>query len=351
MKETRNTMTTPQTEAVSIGKAVAPLLTVRDLEVEYRVRRGAVRAVEHVSFDLAPNEVLGLAGESGSGKSTIAHAVTRILKPPAYITGGEILFQGTDILKMNTETLRDFRWRHMSIVFQSAMNALNPVLSVHTQIVDAILAHEEMSKDAASARARELLRVVNIDADRINSYPHQLSGGMRQRVVIAIALALNPELIIMDEPTTALDVVVQKQIMEEIRQLKDEFGFSILFITHDLSLLVEFADRIAIMYAGELVEVAPAYDIFNSPKHPYTERLMNSFPTISGPRKTLYGIPGSPPDLISPPPGCRFHPRCPLFDECSALGLATVQPKLREADPGHAVACNLLDHREGVRHE
>ena len=318
----------------------APLLLVRDLEVEYRTKRGAVRAVDKVSFEIWPNEVFGLAGESGSGKSTIAHAITRILKPPAYVTGGQVLFQDIDLLKMDPEALRDFRWRHLSIVFQSAMNSLNPVLTVGDQIVDAILAHERMSRSQARKRALELLQVVGIDVDRINSYPHQLSGGMRQRAVIAIALALNPEMIIMDEPTTALDVVVQKQIMEEIRRLKEQFGFSILFITHDLSLLVEFSDRIAIMYAGQLVEVAPAYQIFNNPQHPYTTRLMASFPTISGPRQELTGIPGSPPDLISPPSGCRFHPRC----ELAIAGLCeVVDPDLREVEPQHLAACHLLD--------
>ena len=332
--------TQPQPVAARAPEATAPLLTVRDLQVEYRTRRGAVKAVDHVSFEIAPNEVLGLAGESGSGKSTIAHAITRIHRPPAYITGGEILFRGTDILQMDAETLRDFRWRHMSIVFQSAMNALNPILSVGTQIIDAIQAHEPVSRQQARKRALELLRLVNIDADRINSYPHQLSGGMRQRVVIAIALALNPELVIMDEPTTALDVVVQKQIMDEVRHLKEEFGFSILFITHDLSLLVEFADRIAIMYAGEIVEIAPSYELFSNPKHPYTTRLMSSFPTLTGPRQQLQGIPGSPPDLVTPPPGCRFHPRCNV----AVAGVCSeINPRLTRVGIDHYAACHLLD--------
>ena len=317
-----------------------PLLHVRDLEVEYRTKRGTVKAVDHVSFELFPNEVFGLAGESGCGKSTIAHAVTRLLKPPAYITGGELMFRNTDLLTMEPETLRDFRWKHMSIVFQSAMNSLNPVLTVGDQIIDAIQAHKVISKKEARDRAYELLKLVGIDEVRINSYPHQLSGGMRQRVVIAIALTLNPELIIMDEPTTALDVVVQKQIMDQIRELKKQFGFSILFISHDLSLMVEFSDRVGIMYAGELVEVAPSRDIFNSPKHPYTIKLMNSFPSVTGPMHELTGIPGSPPDLITPPPGCRFHPRCDLAitGRCNV-----VRPVLKEIAPRHLAACHLLD--------
>jgi peptide/nickel transport system ATP-binding protein len=328
------------TAGSSSSVAQAPLLSVRELAVEYHTRRGIIKAVNHVSFDIMPNQVFGLAGESGCGKSTIAHAVTRILKPPAYIVGGKVLFEDTDILAMDSETLRDYRWKHLSIVFQSAMNALNPVLTVGTQIIDSIRAHKSISDSAAKERALELLQLVGIDADRIHSYPHQLSGGMRQRVVIAIALALNPQLIIMDEPTTALDVVVQKQIMQEIRHLKDRFNFSIMFITHDLSLLVEFSDRIGIMYAGNLVEVAPSTEIFNAPKHPYTVRLMNSFPTVSGPRKELLGIAGSPPDLAVPPPGCRFSPRCEL---AIAGRCQEVIPLLRETSPNHYAACHLLD--------
>jgi peptide/nickel transport system ATP-binding protein len=320
--------------------ATQPLLSVRDLVVEYRTKHKIVRAVDHVSFDVFPNEVLGLAGESGCGKSTIAHAVTRILKPPAYITNGSITLNGVDLLSMDEDNLRGFRWEHLAIVFQSAMNALNPVLTIGTQIIDSIQAHMSVSKKDARERALELLKTVGIDPRRIDSYPHQLSGGMRQRAVIAIALALNPELIIMDEPTTALDVVVQKQILSEIQQLKEQFGFSIIFITHDLSLLVEMSDRIAIMYAGEIVEVAPSRELFSNPKHPYTQRLMNSFPSISGPKQELVGIPGSPPDLSMPPTGCRFNPRCHV----KIAGLCEeVHPALLEVVPNHAAACHLLD--------
>ncbi len=332
--------TIAQPAAKSVGNEV--LLEVNDLQVEYQTRHGRVRAVDHVSFNINSNEVLGLAGESGCGKSTIAHAVTRMLHPPAYITGGEVLFRKTDLLLMDEAKLADFRWRHMSIVFQSAMNSLNPVLSIGEQIIDAIQAHMVIGKKEARERAKELLQTVGIEPRRIDSYPHQLSGGMRQRTMIAIALALNPELIIMDEPTTALDVVVQKQIMEEIQELKQQFGFSILFITHDLSLLVEFADRICIMYAGNQVEVAPSREIFTNPKHPYTQRLMNSFPTLSGPKRELKGIPGSPPDLISPPTGCRFHPRC---DVAIAGRCQEVVPLLREVSPRHLAACHLLDEK------
>jgi peptide/nickel transport system ATP-binding protein len=264
----------------------------------------------------------------------------RLLKPPAYIMGGSITFGDTHVLELDDDNLSGFRWKEIAIVFQSAMNSLNPVLSVRTQITDVMLAHLPVSKSEARDRAVELLKLVGIDPDRISSYPHQLSGGMRQRVVIAIALALNPKMIVLDEPTTALDVVVQKQIMDEIRELRKKLGFSILFISHDLSLMVEFSDRVGIMYAGELVEVAPSQEIFNQPQHPYTVKLMNSFPTITGALQELLGIPGSPPDLISPPPGCRFHPRC---DVAIAGVCQTIRPELIEHTPNHLAACHLLD--------
>lgn len=337
------TLSNPTPTANYADDAVDPLLQIQELNVEYRTQRGAVKAVENVTFDIFPNEVFGLAGESGCGKTTVANAITRLLKPPAYITGGKILFQGTDILSMSDDDLRNFRWEHLSIVFQSAMNALNPVLTIGNQIIDAMQAHKATPYDEARARAKHLLKTVGIDVERVDSYPHQLSGGMRQRAVIAIALALNPELIIMDEPTTALDVVVQKQILQEIKDLREQFGFSIIFITHDLSLLVEISDRIGIMYAGKLVETGPSAQIFADPKHPYTDRLMNSFPTVHGPRKELKGIPGSPPDLIDPPKGCRFHPRCELAieGECNVI-----IPPLITIAPHRDVACHLVKEPE-----
>jgi peptide/nickel transport system ATP-binding protein len=332
----------------SVDYTTDPLLSIQDLQVEYRTRRGPVRAVDHMSFDVWPGEVFGLAGESGCGKSTTAHAIIRILKPPAYITGGKIMFMNWDVLGMNAMTLQKYRWENVSIVFQSAMNALNPVLTIGNQIIDVIQAHTKQSKAQARVRALELLEIVGIDAKRLNSYPHQLSGGMRQRAVIAIALALQPQMIIMDEPTTALDVVVQKQILQKIRQLKEQFGFSILFITHDLSLLVEFSDRIGIMYAGELVETAPSQTIFNNPKHPYTYKLMNSFPTVRGALQELLGIPGSPPNLISPPRGCRFHPRCDL---AIAGTCNTLRPEMIEVEPKNSVACHLVEQQAQTPHQ
>jgi peptide/nickel transport system ATP-binding protein len=301
-----------------------------------------VKAVDGVSFEIAPGEVLGLAGESGSGKSTIAHAVMRLLHPPAVIAGGAVEFQGRDVLALSNRELEEFRWSQISMVFQSAMNSLNPVMTIGDQIVDAIRAHRAVSKAQALDRAAELLKAVGIEPERLRSYPHQLSGGMRQRAVIAIALALEPPLMIMDEPTTALDVVMQKEIMQQIEELKNRLGFSILFITHDLSLLVEFSDRIAVMYAGEIVEIGPAHDIFAEPLHPYTRGLMNSFPSLDGAKTRLTGIPGSPPNMLNPPSGCRFHPRCPSVQPMHTQ----VRPTLREARPGHFVACHL--YREGV---
>jgi len=296
-----------------------------------------VRAVDGVSFSVAPGEVFGLAGESGSGKSTIAHAMLRLLHPPALITGGQVLFNGEDVLDMTDQELERFRWRELSIVFQSAMNSLNPVMTIGDQIIDVLDTHMHLRRAEANERAAYLLDLVGIDPQRLNSYPHQLSGGMRQRAVIAIALALTPPMMIMDEPTTALDVVVQREILQQIEELKEKMGFSIMFITHDLSLLVEFSTRIAIMYAGEIVELAPSQELFKNPLHPYTQGLMNSFPALSGPKVKLTGIPGAPPDMVNPPTGCRFHPRCALVQPMHTR----VAPRLHEVSPGHYVACHL----------
>jgi peptide/nickel transport system ATP-binding protein len=296
-----------------------PLLAVEDLRVEYLSPAGSVCVVDGVSFEIGRGEVLGLAGESGSGKSTIAQAILRVLQPPAAITRGSVKFEGKQVLDLSEPELERFRWQKVSLVFQSAMNALNPVVSIGEQIMDVVIAHGAASRKTARDRAAELLGLVGMDAKRLDSYPHELSGGMRQRVVIAIALALNPPLMIMDEPTTALDVVVQKGILRQIAELKDKLGFSILFITHDLSLMLEFSTRIAILYGGRVAELAPAAELLSAPKHPYTRGLLGAFPSIRGPRRELTGIAGAPPDPRRPPSGCRFHPRCPdAFDRCAA---------------------------------
>jgi len=317
-------------------QAAEALVELQDLTVEYVLPTRRVRAVDNVSLTINRGETVGLAGESGCGKSTAAHAILQILRPPAAITGGRILFQGQDMVSMNTEELRKFRWRHVSLVFQSAMNVLNPVMRVGDQFVDMYKAHDRVRRSEALARAGDLLELVGIDRKRVRSYPHELSGGMRQRVVIAMALALEPELIVMDEPTTALDVVVQREILQELEELKQRLGFAVLFITHDLSLLVEFSDRIAIMYAGEIVESAPSEALFRHPRHPYTSGLMSSFPPLTGPIVPLTGIAGAPPDLGKPPPGCRFHPRCSL-----AMPICRAEaPRL--AGEVHRTACHAV---------
>jgi peptide/nickel transport system ATP-binding protein len=322
-----------------------PIVELRQLVVEYGVGERSVRAVDGVDLTIHAGEIVGLAGESGCGKSTVANAIMQILRPPAKITDGSILFRGDDLVTKKKDELRKYRWRNVSMVFQSAMNSLNPVMRVGDQFVDMMRAHEHVSKKVALARTGELLDVVGIDPRRVRAFPHELSGGMRQRVIIAMALALGPELLIMDEPTTALDVVVQREILQQVEDLKRDLGFAVLFITHDLSLLLEFADRIAIMYAGEIVETAPSARLHASSQHPYTRGLMESFPPLTGPLQRLVGIPGSPPDLADPPSGCRFHPRCPL---CVTDGPAyrrqtTERPRLRAVGPEHFAACHLVE--------
>jgi peptide/nickel transport system ATP-binding protein len=317
------------------------VLSIRDLSVVYDGPR-PVRAVQDVGLELRRGEVLGIAGESGCGKSTLAYAITRLLRPPARVTGGEVVFDPggetpVDVLALSGEELRAFRWRRVAMVFQSAMNALNPVLSVRAQLADVLTTHEPgMDRRAREARCRELLDLVGIDPGRLSAYPHELSGGMRQRVLIAMAMALNPDIVVLDEPTTALDVVVQRDILEEIDRLRGLFGFAVIFITHDLSLLLEISDRLAIMYGGRIVEHGTADQLMHAARHPYTIGLLGSFPTLRGERRALRGIPGGPPDLAEPAPGCAFRPRCPYaFDPC-----ATVRPE--PAGPTLA-ACHQYD--------
>jgi peptide/nickel transport system ATP-binding protein len=333
-------MVLTETSRPDVAEALAtPLLEIRDLVVAYGAGRNAVTAVNGISLAVRPGEIVGLAGESGCGKSTVANAILQVLRPPGRIAGGQIVFQGRELIGLSPAELRRFRWRNVSLVFQSAMNSLNPVTRIGDQFVDMSRAHARISKREALARAGELLELVGIDANRVNAYPHELSGGMRQRVVIALALALHPELLLLDEPTTALDVIVQREILQQIEELQRELGFAVLFITHDLSLLVEFSDRIAIMYSGSIVEEAESTALFASPAHPYTAGLMTSFPPLTGERTVLSGIPGNPPDLREPPPGCRFHPRCAYARErCQ-----TEVPQLRSflGTPGRRAACHF----------
>jgi peptide/nickel transport system ATP-binding protein len=323
-----------------------PLLEINNLCVDYVSPNGVARAVNNVSLEIMPGETLGIAGESGCGKSTLAFAIARLHKAPALISEGEILYKGTDILKMNDRALRKFRWNETSLVFQSAMNSLNPVITIGEQLIDVIIAHKNVPYAQARDKAIELLGIVGIHGDRLKSFPHQLSGGMRQRVVIAIALALEPKLIIMDEPTTALDVVVEREILNELYDLKTKFGFSILFISHDLSLMGEIADRIGVMYAGNLIEIGEAEKVFNDPVHPYSKGLVASFPSIHGPKERLYGIPGNPVNLLNLPQGCNFQDRC---KDCVAA-CKQVDPQLIEVGQDYHAACNLLTASHTIAH-
>jgi peptide/nickel transport system ATP-binding protein len=323
-----------------ITTATRPLLLVKDLCVDYHTDRGAVRAVDRVSLEVAKGEFLGIVGESGCGKSTLLFAIARLLSAPAEISSGEVWFDGRDMVSMDEDELRHLRWSDYSVVMQSAMNALNPVMTVAEQLGDAIQAHVRMTERQLRSRSQELLKVVGIDPVHLQSYPHQLSGGMRQRAMIAMALALTPDLVIMDEPTSALDVVAQRSLMMKIKQLQREFGFATIFVTHDMSLVSHFSDRLAVMYAGQVVEVGNTRQVFAEPKHPYTVGLMRSFPSITGPLQPLAGIPGSPPDLAHPPSGCRFHPRCAKkFDRCPGE-----EPQLYTSDQS-LVRCFLFDDR------
>jgi peptide/nickel transport system ATP-binding protein len=301
-----------------------PVLEIRNLNVDYGLGDQAVHAVRDVNLTLHRGEVLGLAGESGSGKSTLAYGLIRLLAPPGVVSGGQVIYHPEngapyDVLALSERRLREFRWAETAIVFQGAMNSLNPVHKISTQLHDVLQAHEpSMSAHSRNVRAREMLKLVGISPDRMDAYPHQLSGGMRQRVMIGMALILQPQVVIMDEPTTALDVVMQRQILGELIELRERLGFSVIFITHDLSLLVEFSNRIAIMYGGRIVEEAPASALYRDSLHPYSAGLLSSFPALRGPRRELAGIPGSPPDLKGMPTGCSFHPRCPKkFEPCA----------------------------------
>jgi len=319
-----------------------PLLQVQDLSVCFGDRSNYVKVVDNVSFTVGHGEVFALVGESGSGKSTMAHAILRTLQEPGFISAGRVLFEGQDIFAFLPDKLRQFRWSRISIVFQGALNVLNPVLSVGEQIRDTLAAHEAVTKAAARARAQQLLQQVGIDPVHVESYPHELSGGMRQRVAIAIALALQPQLMIMDEPTTALDVIVQQEILQQLEELRQRLGFSILFISHDLSLMLQYSQRIAVVYGGRIVECGPAREILENPKHPYTQGLLDSFPQLHGPLVRHHGIPGLPPDPRHLPLGCAFQPRCG-----QALPLCSSQiPDLISVDPGrssdHWAACHLV---------
>jgi peptide/nickel transport system ATP-binding protein len=316
-----------------------PVLQVEHLTTNYKTLRGWVRAAEDVSFDLEKGEAMGLVGESGCGKTTVALSLLKLLPQAGRIRKGRILLNGQDLVKMSDRQIRRVRWKGIAIIFQGAMNALNPVFKVSDQIIEAIRVHDSnISKSAAKDRVAALFEMVGIDPMRADNYPHEFSGGMRQRALIAMSLAADPEVLVADEPGTALDVVVQAQILKLLRDLKDKLNLAMVFISHDLSIVAETCDKLAIMYAGHMVEYGTAKAVFAKPLQPYTQGLLGAFPSIKAPRQKLTSIPGMPPDLLDPPKGCRFHPRCPyVMDICK-----TVEPKLLAAEPEHLAKCHLF---------
>ncbi len=315
------------------------LLEVKNLQTYFHTAAGELRAVDGVSFEVEAGECLGLVGESGCGKSTSALSICNLLPKEGYIHGGEILVDGVDYHKLTDREMRAHRWKDVSIIFQGAMNSFNPVRRVGWQLAEAMMLHDGLTKEQAWQRAGDLFELVGIPRERVRQYPHEFSGGMKQRAMIAMALACNAKLIIGDEPTTALDVMIQAQILELLEKLRREMRMAMILITHDLSILGETCDRIAVMYAGKIVEMGTVDDIFRSPAHPYTRRLIECFPNVSAGRTIPDGIPGYPPDLIDPPKGCRFHPRC----HCRCADCDRQEPALRQIGEKHFVACHLRE--------
>ncbi len=318
------------------------VLSVKDLRVEYDTSEGPAQAVAGVNLELAEGEFLAIVGESGCGKTTLLFAIAQLLTYPARLAGGTIHFDGVDLTSLSPEELRQRRWRDISVVMQSAMNALNPTLSIGKQLADACRAHTDWDDERIAQRSAEVLSMVSIDPVHLSSFPHQLSGGMRQRAMIAMALLLEPRLVIMDEPTSALDVVAQRTLMGQVEQLRRRLGFSVIFVTHDMSVVSHFSDRLAVMYAGEVVELGSTREVFDRPRHPYSQGLMEAFPSLLGDPKPLTGIPGSPPSLVNSPAGCLFAPRCPHATE----RCITERPALIDRG-GHSVRCHLVNP-EGV---
>ncbi len=336
------------------------LLTVKNLSVHYKIRNGWVYAVDDVNFTLKRGETMGLVGESGCGKTTTGYAVTQLLADNAYLkSNSKVVFDGTDLIKIGTypskqykgyrkideynPKMRSYRWKRISMIFQGAMNAFNPVYTVGDQIKEAILQHEELTDEEVRKRIEMLFDLVGIPKDRIDNYPHEYSGGMKQRAMIAMSLALSPDLIIADEPTTALDVVTQDRILGKISELQRRENVAMILITHDVSVVAEMAEKMAVMYAGHLVEKGTAREIFKETAHPYTEALLKAFPSIKGEKKRLRSIPGSPPDLANPPKGCRFAPRCPYAkDICLEK-----EPPVVEISPGHLSKCHFAEELYG----
>jgi peptide/nickel transport system ATP-binding protein len=325
------------------------LLEVDGLTIEYLTETADVRAVEDVSFSVQAGEFVGIVGESGCGKSTMLFGIAQLLSPPGEVAAGRVIFRGQDMVRLSQGELRHMRWRDYSVVMQSAMNALNPMKSIAAQFKDTLEAHGSRSKDEIRSRSAEVLQLVGIDPAHLKSYPHQLSGGMRQRAMIAMALLFTPQLVVMDEPTSALDVVAQRSLMTKIRELQQKFGFAVIFVTHDMHVVSRYSDRVLVMYAGQVVEEAATEAIFEKPLHPYSRGLLDAFPSVTGPLRPLVGIPGSPPDLATPPPGCRFAERCPaVMPQCSevkpdlyAVEHSRVRCLLYAADQGRTEATRL----------
>ena len=315
------------------------LVSIRGLTVEFKVPRGVLRAVDEVNLDIYRGEVFGLVGESGCGKSVLAHALIKQVDPNGYIKSGKVLFEGKDVFSMSEEELRRFRWKDVAIIFQGAQNALNPVMRVFDHMVDTVLDHEKSSKQNILERSSSLLKTVRLDADRVlKLYPHELSGGMKQRVVSAMSLLLNPKLLILDEPTSSLDVLTQKYFLRLVRDIHEKMAITMLFITHDLGCIAEVADRIAVMYLANIIEIGNVEEIFYDPKHPYTAALIKSIPSTKGSMEEVKPIPGPIPDPVFPPPGCKFHPRCQYaFDKCKKE-----KPGLIDIGGGRLVACHLF---------
>ena len=314
-----------------------PLLEIDDLVMHYQIKAGDVSAVDNVGFTIHQGEAVGLVGESGCGKTSTALALLRLLPSNAEYISGEIRLNGQDLLQINEEEMRQRRWKEIAMVFQGAMNSWNPVYRVGDQIREVLDTHYrgEMDVEEQNEHIAKLFTAVGLPAEMVDRYPHEFSGGMRQRAVIAMALACSPELIIADEPTTALDVIVQDQILKELKRIQNELGMSILYISHDIAVIAEVTDSLGVMYAGKLVEYGPTSEVFARPRHPYAYLLLRSTPSITGPRRKLAPLEGEPPDLVHPPSGCRFHPRCPFATEkCSVE-----EPPLEEIEPGHRVAC------------
>ncbi len=296
-----------------------PVLTVDGLSMQYETRAGPIRAVDGVSFTVLKGQSLGLVGESGCGKSSIALSLLRLLPETARITGGRILLNGTDIVPLTEEQVRRLRWNSISLVFQAAMNSLNPVYRVGEQIIEALDEHVRLSKEEANTRVRELFDLVGLDQAHIDYYPHEYSGGMKQRAVIAMALSCDPDIVVADEPTTALDVIVQDRILREMKRVREELDMSMIYISHDMAVIAEVSDVVGVMYAGRIVELGSTADVFGAPIHPYTKALISAFPSVKGDKQELVALPGEPPNLLNPPTGCRFNPRCPFAtDACKS---------------------------------